>query len=76
MIADTDFSGKTVLVVGGSAGIGNAAAQAFRAPSDLYLQYSHEADRTAAARAARPSGRVTPTSSRRPRTSPWSTRDP
>ncbi len=31
MIADTDFSGKTVLVVGGSAGIGNAAAQAFRA---------------------------------------------
>lgn len=26
---DTDFSGKTVLVVGGSAGIGNAVAQAF-----------------------------------------------
>lgn len=28
---DTDFSGKRVLVVGGSSGIGNAIAQAFRA---------------------------------------------
>ncbi|MEM7727864.1 MAG: SDR family oxidoreductase [Pseudomonadota bacterium] len=28
---DTDFSGKTVLVIGGSSGIGNGMAQAFRA---------------------------------------------
>lgn len=28
---DTDFTGKTVLVVGGSSGIGNSTAQAFRA---------------------------------------------
>lgn len=31
MPTDTDFSGKTVLVVGGSSGIGNGIAQAFRA---------------------------------------------
>ena len=31
MIDDTDFTGKTVLVVGGSSGIGNGVAQAFRA---------------------------------------------
>ena len=30
-MTDTDFSGKTVLVVGGSSGIGNGIAQAFRA---------------------------------------------
>lgn len=30
-MADTDFTGKTVLVVGGSSGIGNGIAQAFRA---------------------------------------------
>lgn len=30
-MSDTDFSGKTVLVVGGSSGIGNGIAQAFRA---------------------------------------------
>lgn len=29
-MADLDFTGKTVLVVGGSSGIGNAAAQGFR----------------------------------------------
>lgn len=29
--SDLDFTGRTVLVVGGSSGIGNAAAQAFRA---------------------------------------------
>jgi NAD(P)-dependent dehydrogenase (short-subunit alcohol dehydrogenase family) len=28
---DTDFTGKTILVVGGSSGIGNGIAQAFRA---------------------------------------------
>ncbi len=27
---DTDFTGKTVLVVGGSSGIGNGIAHAFR----------------------------------------------
>ena len=33
-----DFTGKTVLVVGGSGGIGNAAAQAFRARgADVYV---------------------------------------
>lgn len=31
MIDDTDFTGKNVLVVGGSSGIGNGIAQAFRA---------------------------------------------
>lgn len=31
MIDDTDFTGRTVLVVGGSSGIGNGVAQAFRA---------------------------------------------
>ena len=31
MIADTDFAGRRVLVVGGSSGIGNGIAQAFRA---------------------------------------------
>ncbi|HEX2812675.1 MAG TPA: SDR family oxidoreductase [Sphingopyxis sp.] len=30
MIADTDFSGKTILVVGGSSGIGNGIAHGFR----------------------------------------------
>lgn len=30
MLSDTDFSGKTVLVVGGSSGIGNGIAHAFR----------------------------------------------
>ena len=30
MIADTDFTGRRVLVVGGSSGIGNGIAQAFR----------------------------------------------
>lgn len=30
-MSDTDFSGKTILVVGGSSGIGNGIAQAFRA---------------------------------------------
>ena len=31
MIDDTDFTGKNVLVVGGSSGIGNGIAHAFRA---------------------------------------------
>ena len=31
MKSELDFSGKTVLVVGGSSGIGNGIAQAFRA---------------------------------------------
>ena len=31
MNGDLDFSGKAVLVVGGSSGIGNGIAQAFRA---------------------------------------------
>ncbi len=30
-MSDTDFTGKTILVVGGSSGIGNGIAQAFRA---------------------------------------------
>src|SRR5207249_4269214 len=45
--AELDFTGKTVLVVGGSSGIGNGVAQAFRARGAAVHVWGTRADAAA-----------------------------
>jgi 3-oxoacyl-[acyl-carrier protein] reductase len=40
-MGDTDFTGKTILVVGGSSDIGNGIAHAFRARGRLSMSGAH-----------------------------------
>jgi 3-oxoacyl-[acyl-carrier protein] reductase len=47
MIDDTDFTGRHVLVVGGSSGIGNGIAQAFRARGAMVQVWGTRADAAA-----------------------------